>query len=105
MNANVVEFYKKVRTDQGLIEALSEGKTAEELSTIAVNKAAEMGITLQMDDVVAACGNFEELCKLAANDDELTEFELEVIAGGSFFGIGGGNYYGASGLTGVGGEH
>ncbi|MEQ9557337.1 MAG: hypothetical protein RIG67_16320 [Rhodospirillales bacterium] len=82
MNTNVVEFYKKVRTDQGLIEALSEGKTAEEMSAIAVKKAAELGITLQQDDVVAACGNFEELCKLAANDDELTEFELEIISAG-----------------------
>ena len=52
MNANVIEFYKKVRTDQGLIEALSEGKTAEEISAIAVKKAAELGITLQQDDVV-----------------------------------------------------
>ena len=26
MNANVIEFYKKVRADKGLIEALSEGK-------------------------------------------------------------------------------
>ncbi|MAN81468.1 MAG: hypothetical protein CMM77_05190 [Rhodospirillaceae bacterium] len=82
MNANVVEFYKKVRTDQGLIEALSEGKTAEEMSAIAVKKAAELGITLQQDDVVAACNNFTELCKLAANDDELTEFELEIISAG-----------------------
>lgn len=83
MNANVIEFYKKVRTDQSLIEALSEGKTKEEFIKAAVDKAAEMGITLQAEDVVAACGKFEELCKLAANDDELTEFELEVIAGGS----------------------
>tara|TARA_R110001592_G_scaffold361214_1_gene671318 strand:- start:15898 stop:16200 length:303 start_codon:yes stop_codon:yes gene_type:complete len=82
MNANVVEFYKKVRTDQGLIEALSEGKTTEEFTKIAVTKAAEMGIALQADDIVAACGQFDELCKLAANDDELTDFELEMIAAG-----------------------
>ncbi|MCF3630555.1 hypothetical protein RJ527_04815 [Thalassospiraceae bacterium LMO-SO8] len=105
MNTNVVEFYKKVRTDQNLIEALSEGKTTEEFIKTAVDKAAEMGITLQQDDIVAACGNFAELCKLAANDDELTEFELEMISAGGFFnGYESGNYYGPSGLTGIGGQ-
>ncbi|MAN81467.1 MAG: hypothetical protein CMM77_05195 [Rhodospirillaceae bacterium] len=105
MNTNVVEFYKKVRTDQNLIEALSEGKTTEEFIKAAVNKAAEMGITLQQDDVVTACRNFEDLCKLAANDDELTEFELEMIsAGGLFNGFESGNYYGPSGMTGIGNQ-
>ena len=83
MNANVIEFYKKVRTDKGLIEALSEGKTAEEFYTIAVDKAAEVGITLQEDDVKEACEKFGELRVLAANDDELTEFELEMVSAGA----------------------
>ncbi|HBT41522.1 MAG TPA: hypothetical protein DIW51_08550 [Rhodospirillaceae bacterium] len=83
MNANVIEFYKKVRTDQGLIEALSEGKTAEQVSEIAVKKAAEMGITLETADVIAALGQFQELAAGAANDDELTEFELELVAAGN----------------------
>ncbi len=83
MNANVIEFYKKVRTDQGLIEALSEGQTAAQVSEIAVKKAAEMGITLETTDVIAALGQFQELVADAANDDELTEFELELVAAGS----------------------
>ena len=83
MNANIIEFYKKVRTDQGLIEALSEGQTAEQVSEIAVKKAAEMGITLETADVIAALDQFQELAADAANDDELTEFELELIAAGA----------------------
>ena len=93
MNANVVEFYKKVRTDQGLIEALSEGKTAEEFYMIAVDKAAEIGITLQQDDIKEACGKYGELCQLAANDDELTEFELEMVSAGATM------YHPPSGMT------
>lgn len=81
MNANVIEFYKKVRADQGLIEALSEGKTTEEFSEIAVKKAAEMGITLEMSDVIAATGQFKHVISVA-NDDELTDFELELVAAG-----------------------
>ncbi len=83
MNANVIEFYKKVRTNQGLIEALSEGQTAEQVSEIAVKKAAEMGITLETADVIAALDQFQELAADAANDDELTEFELELVAAGN----------------------
>lgn len=82
MNANVIEFYKKVRADQGLIEALSEGKTVEEISEIAVKKAAEIDIQLNTADVVAALGQFKELVTEAANDDELTELELELVAAG-----------------------
>ena len=82
MNANVIEFYKKVRADQGLIEALSEGQTVEEISEIAVKKASEMGIQLNTADVVAALGRFKELITEAANDDELTELELELVAAG-----------------------
>lgn len=82
MNANVIEFYKKVRADQGLIEALSEGQTVEEISAIAVKKAAEIDIQLNTADVVAALGQFKELVTEAANDDELTEIELELIAAG-----------------------
>jgi len=82
MNTNVIEFYKKVRADQGLIDALSEGKTAEEFSEIAVKKAAEIGIQLETADVAAALGQFEEVIATAANDDGLTEVELELVAAG-----------------------
>lgn len=82
MNTNVIEFYKKVRADQGLIDALSEGKTAEEFSEIAVKKAAEIGIQLETADVAAALGQFKAVIEKAANDDELTELELELVAAG-----------------------
>lgn len=82
MNANIIEFYKKVRTDQGLIEALSEGKSTEEISAIAIEKAAEMGIELEPAEVGEAIGSFDKLATAAANDDELTDFELELIAAG-----------------------
>jgi hypothetical protein len=82
MNANVIEFYKKVRADQGLIDALSEGKTVEEFTEIAVEKAAEIGILLEAADVVAALGQFKAVIEKAANDDELTEVELELVAAG-----------------------
>lgn len=82
MNANVIEFYKKVRADQGLIEALSEGKTEETFSEIAVKKAAELDIQLETADVIDAIGHFENLVRRAANDDELTDLELELIAAG-----------------------
>jgi hypothetical protein len=98
MNTNVIEFYKKVRTDKGLIEALSEGQTAEEFYTIAVNKAAEAGISLHVDDVKEACEKYGELCELAANDDELTDFELEMVSAGGTM------YHPPSGQTCIGGE-
>ena len=82
MNANVIEFYRKVRTDQGLIEALSEGKSVEEISEIAVTKAAEMNMPLRTDDVLAVSGNLNDVIAAAVNDDELTEFELELVAAG-----------------------
>lgn len=83
MNANVVEFYRKARVDQGLIEALSEGKTAEEFVNIAVTKAAEMGLHFEKNDVIDAFDQFETFVAAAANDDELTEFELQYIAAGT----------------------
>lgn len=84
MNANVIEFYKKVRDDKGLQEALSEGKTAGDVAEIAVAKAGEMGIQLEKGDVVAALGQFKDLVKTVANDDELTDYELELAAAGGF---------------------
>lgn len=82
MNANVIEFYKKVRTDKGLQEALSEGNTVEEISEIAVAKAGEAGIQLEKSDVLVAMGQMKEIVSAVANDDELTEFELEMVAAG-----------------------
>lgn len=83
MNANVIEFYRKARTDQGLMEALSEGKTLEGISEIAVKRAAEMGIQLQTGDVLATLGQMAEFIPAAVNDDELTDFELELVAAGA----------------------
>tara|TARA_R110001592_G_scaffold361214_1_gene671319 strand:- start:16468 stop:16773 length:306 start_codon:yes stop_codon:yes gene_type:complete len=99
MNANVIEFYKKVRMDQGLIGALSEGKTMEEFYTIAIDKAAEIGLTFQEDDVKEACEKWGELRMLATDDGELTEFELEIISAGGD----GGSYNPPSGMTCYGG--
>ena len=48
----------------------------------AVRKAAEMGIQLNKTDLIGDIGMFEEIATLAANDDELTDFELELIAAG-----------------------
>lgn len=90
MNTNVIEFYKKVRADKGLQEALSEGKTVDEIADIAVKKAATMDIALAKADVLAACGDIPGLIGQAVNDDELTEIELELIAaGGSTYCVGG----------------
>ncbi|MEQ8503918.1 MAG: hypothetical protein RIB80_01235 [Rhodospirillales bacterium] len=82
MNANVIEFYKKVRADKGLIEALSEGKTDEAFSKIAIEKAAELGIHLETADTIDALKHLDKLVHTAANDDALTDFELELIAAG-----------------------
>ena len=82
MNANVIEFYQKVRVDPNLIDALSRGKTIEEFSEIAVGKAGEIGIQLEKSEVVNAAGQIRELVMAAANDDELTELELELVAAG-----------------------
>lgn len=82
MNANVIEFYKKVRADQDLIKALSEGQTVEEFSDIAVKKAAEIDIQLERADVVGALDDLKGLITEAANDDELTDLELELVAAG-----------------------
>ncbi len=82
MNANVIEFYKKVRADQSLIQALAEGKNDDMFAEIAVEKAAELGIHLETEDAIDALDHLETLVRQAANDDSLQDFELELVSAG-----------------------
>lgn len=81
----IIELLKKTETDASIREALQATKTAEDVVQVALNA----GVTISVDEVVEFRQHLELLQKQAAND-ELSEADLEKLAGGidPFFGLG-----------------
>lgn len=83
MNDNIIEFYKKVRTDDELIAAFADAESATDTAKIAVREGAKLGLYFTEEEAAAAAINIDALRAGAVNDDELNEFELEMIAAGA----------------------
>ncbi|HBC07537.1 MAG TPA: hypothetical protein DC046_08140 [Rhodospirillaceae bacterium] len=83
MNQNIIEYYRQLRVSEDLMAAFSLSKTPEDVADTAVEQGDKLGFSFTKEEALAAGMNFKALCNEAANDDELTEFELEMISAGT----------------------
>ncbi|WP_417822412.1 hypothetical protein [Terasakiella sp.] len=83
MNNNILAFYSRVRGNEALMTELAQISSPEELGTRVVLMGKEMGIILTQDDVMSGLEHINEVITRAANPEELSDMELELIAAGS----------------------
>ncbi len=82
MTTSAQDFYKIARNDDEILERLS-GIQDEVLFIKAVEDIArERGFSLTSEEIRQAIFNLTEIMQSVANDDELTDFELEMAAAG-----------------------
>ena len=82
MTTSAEDFYRIARTDDEILDRLS-GIQDEAVFIGAIEDIArERGFTLTSEEIRLAIFNLTEIMQSVANDDELTDFELEMIAAG-----------------------
>ncbi len=83
MNQAIVEFYAKARNDEQLIAMLSKCATLDELADTATAEAGKLGFHFTKEEAKAAGMDIASLRSAVMNDDELNDFELEMVAAGT----------------------
>lgn len=83
MNQDIIDFYRAVRSDDAIIAALAVAKTPEDMAALAVHEGERLGFHFSTEAAKAAVMDLNGLCAKAVNDDELNDFELEMIAAGA----------------------
>lgn len=82
MNDNVVALYQKIRTDGRLIAQFESCDGPEALVQQALIISSKLGVQVERQDLEAAVADLGSLIQSAANEDELTDFELEFVSAG-----------------------
>lgn len=70
-------FYVAIQDDASAIEQLKSADSKEALSQMAVELGAEKGFSFTTEEVLSAISALEK-----ANEEELSDSELELVAGG-----------------------
>lgn len=83
MNQNIVKFYARLRNDEHLLEALNTCNSLDEAADLACVEARKLGFNFTKEEVLATDFDIQALHDAAANDHELNDFELELVAGGT----------------------
>ena len=83
MNQNIIGFYQTLRDDDVMIASLGKGETMEQIMEIAVDEAAKLGFSFTKEEALAIGMDIDTLRANVMNDDELNDFELELIAAGT----------------------
>ncbi|MBF0186767.1 MAG: hypothetical protein HQL50_02455 [Magnetococcales bacterium] len=83
MDQKLVDLYSRIRSDDGLIAQLSSIQEPEAFVQKARSIAEEQGTPLTEDEAHSALKEIASLIQLSAGEDELTEAELELVAGGA----------------------
>tara|TARA_R100000750_G_C2267709_1_gene66234 strand:- start:37 stop:321 length:285 start_codon:yes stop_codon:yes gene_type:complete len=76
------DFYRIARNDDKILDRLSGIQDEAVFIGTIEDIARERGITLTSEEIRQAIFNLTEIVQSVANDDELTDFELEMIAAG-----------------------
>lgn len=83
MNQNIIDFYATLRSDAQLVQTFMSCESAEQLLDLATTEAQKRGFHFTKEEAIAAGMNIEALSSGSANDDELNDFELELISAGT----------------------
>jgi len=82
MNRNIVDYYQKVREDKALQAAYAGCENIDQIVETAVNEGGKLGFSFTKEEAAAIGFDIEALHGAATNDDELSDFELELVAAG-----------------------
>ena len=82
MSISVCDFYSIIRTDNDILSRLSAIEDGAVFIETIGDLAKERGIILTAEEIGQAMSSFDEVIQNVANDDELTDFELELVAAG-----------------------
>ncbi|WP_162305875.1 Nif11-like leader peptide family natural product precursor [Oleisolibacter albus] len=80
--AALIEFYRLVREDEAVMGRLAACRTPEELVAAVVEESARRGLSVDAPSVELALSDLKSFIDLA-NDDALTDLELEIVSAGS----------------------
>lgn len=83
MNQDIIDFYQILRKDDAIIAELSALETADEILDTAVIRGGMLGFHFTKEEASAASRGMDAFRANLANDDELSDFELDLIAAGS----------------------
>ncbi len=83
MSDAVMEFYKVARRDKEIVDLLSGISDEAMFIKTAMELGREKGFVFTAEEAGSAISEFEVLIEHASNDDELTDFELEMVAAGA----------------------
>ncbi len=84
-NGENVRFYTAIRGDAETLARLGAARDEADLIELIMDEAQSRGFALTEDLVRAGLADLGGLIKEAANGDELTELELEIVSGGAMF--------------------
>ncbi|MEQ8503913.1 MAG: Nif11-like leader peptide family natural product precursor [Rhodospirillales bacterium] len=83
MNQDIISYYRKLREDEGLRAAYANCESVEQVMQTAVEQGTTLGFSFSKEEAMEIGYDIQVLHDLAANDDELSDFELELISAGS----------------------
>lgn len=83
MNQNIIDFYQVLRSDAKLVETLMKHEGTDELLEAATSEAKKLGFHFTKEEALTAGMNIDALRAESANDEELSDFELELISAGT----------------------
>lgn len=81
-SATVIEFYQKIRSTPAMWAELAEQPSQEALIARVETMSAEHGFTISRAEISASVNQMDTLINEAADDDSLTDDELEMVAAG-----------------------
>ncbi|MRG73950.1 hypothetical protein GH722_19505 [Alphaproteobacteria bacterium HT1-32] len=82
MSDAVMEFYKVARRDDEMVSLLAGIEDEALFIKTAMELGREKGFVFTAEEAGAAISQFDGFIEDVSNDDELTDFELEMVAAG-----------------------
>mgnify|MGYP003627878326 CR=1 FL=1 len=82
MSGAALGFYKFVRRDDKMVNMFKNISDEALFIKTAVELGHKHGYIFSTDEAATALAQFDSFIEAASNDDELTDFELEMVAAG-----------------------
>ncbi|MBF0186769.1 MAG: hypothetical protein HQL50_02465 [Magnetococcales bacterium] len=82
MDNKIVQLYAAIRDDGDLLSNLATIEDPTELGKEVISIATQHGVSLTKQEIADAINNMAELIQGASENDELSDFELEMVSGG-----------------------
>lgn len=82
MNQNIIDFYQVLRNDDAMLASLARCETVDDIMEVAVEEGGKLGFHFTKEEAMAAGMDIDTLRANVMNDDELNDFELELISAG-----------------------